>query len=117
MTDIIEAMAQAMCDAYRIDALAASMGRDNVTRSAVENRIIELRAALRAAEEAGWVLVPKEADEDMVEAGTGAFWDAWAAAVEENRRLRNDPKYEGRAGCQFIPQAWRAMVEAAPKVM
>ena len=75
---VIETMARAMCEAYHIAPEAASMGRDNVTRSAVENRVIELRAALRAAEEAGWVLVPKEPTQYMRDlSGTPRAADVW----------------------------------------
>lgn len=66
---VIEAMALAMCNAYRIKPDAASMGRDSQIRTAVENRVKELRAALAAAEREGWRLVPVEPTEDMKAAG------------------------------------------------
>jgi hypothetical protein len=50
----------------------------------------QVRAALAAAEEAGWVLVPKEPTEEMGRAGKGS-------------------------GGFMAPEAYRAMLEKAPK--
>jgi hypothetical protein len=74
MKDVIEAMAEAMCARpERIKPDAASMGQDGFIRPAVANRMIELRAALSAAAERGWKLVPVEPTEEMQHAGARVF--------------------------------------------
>lgn len=89
---IIEAMARAMCTRpERIDPEAASMGQDGFVRPAIANRMIELRAALAEAERRGWVMVPKEPTEAMMEA-------AWVPDVED-----------------FPDEPYKAMLAAAPK--
>ena len=101
--DLIEAMARAMCDAYGIAPDAASMGRDNVTRSAIENRIKELRAAVSAAAERGYVLVPKEPTEEMKRLGgkEGNWCDHHVSSAQYH--LMAAQEAEG---------VWRAMIAA-----
>ena len=92
---VIEAMALAMCNAYRIKPDAASMGRDSQIRTAVENRVKELRAALAAAEREGWRLAPREPEYPQIAAAVGL--DDLPTRSETARAI------------------YRAMLAAAPK--
>ena len=60
-----------------------------------------------------WRLLPVEPTEEMVDAFSYAGADAREAARENNRKLgRHHPN--AVADCEWIPQAYRAMLTAAP---
>lgn len=80
MTDVIRLMAEAMEAADRVEG-----------RRFTEYCQAMVRAALRAAEDAGWKLVPMEATEEMIDAtgaqaeplrlSMGKFWKEMARAA------------------------------------
>ena len=98
--NLLSEMARAMCLGISPDA--ASMGRDMITRSAIDSRIIELRAALSAARDRGWVLVPVEA----------------TRKIEE--MLADVIGYEGYnrtpGTLEAARELYRAMLKAAPSI-
>jgi len=80
--DLVEVMARALWEDWRKSPVANEVNRntswDDLLRWAHKNQHIkelvdaaytQVRAALKAAEEAGWVLAPMEPTEAMCEAG------------------------------------------------
>lgn len=80
-----------MGDVILTMARAASLdlhGDDGARNLEMAGMLSAMRAALAAAEQAGWVLVPKEPTEKMIAAGTGQ---------------------------QYSGNVWREMLYAAPQ--